>query len=274
MTDAEQLVNGLLETEDLDWSADPNDPDSKLPEFEFPHFIVGGHRRVGITQEEAVALEKAGLIYKDPEYSPRPDDPYYVDNYHDWPDVMDALDKLSQLREAEEPEKPLDWSPDPEAPNMSQAFDAAAEALAAQELRKEFKRAFRNAFQQPEIDECDYFLVTVRNWDTHVVPAFVHDPGPVPQNPEGFLPSDAPMYAELEEVYLDYVSGFQDYVEGKPETVERRHGFVYRTSAPGYLDSSEWGAADTEEEAMRELIDYYGDAFDDDDGGEEPDDEQ
>lgn len=91
----------------------------------------------------------------------------------------------------------------------------------------------------------------------YVIPADVVDPGPVPPKPDD---EEDPAYA----AYLEYLNEFSDYVENEPESVERRHGFVYRTSAPGYMDSSPWEAAETEDEAIQALIDGCDGAFDPD----------
>jgi hypothetical protein len=175
--------------------------------------------------------------------------------------VNDAENIVCKLLEGEE----IDWTPipgDPDMPNQG-TLDAATKAAQAAELRKEFARAFKGAFQQPEIEEADYFDVRTSHGDSFIVPAFVHDPGPVPAGPDTIDLMADEVQEAAQDAYQEYVDSFRDYRDeyayGDPESVERKHGFVYRTSAPGYMDSSPWCAAETEEEAMQDLIDNYGD---------------
>lgn len=53
-----------------------------------------------------------------------------------------------------------------------------------------------------------------------------------------------------------------DYMQNKPAevwTIERRKGWLYRLTASGYMDSTDWGIASTRREAYRELVSNYGD---------------
>lgn len=56
---------------------------------------------------------------------------------------------------------------------------------------------------------------------------------------------------------------FDLYVTGSirhpAEHVEQQTGWLARMQAPGYMDCTEWGAYDSEEEAMDALAEYYGD---------------
>jgi len=169
--------------------------------------------------------------------------------------VTEAEHIVSKLLETGED---VDWTPDPEDPDALTPAGAAdaVEQGQARDFRAEFHKAFKNAFQKPEIEACDYFVVTTDGHETWVVPAFVHDPGPVPSE-------DFDDYTPEYDAYHEYLNGFEDYIEGDALSVERHTGFVYRTSAPGYLDSSPWCAAASEEEAMQDLIDNYGSDFDD-----------
>lgn len=58
------------------------------------------------------------------------------------------------------------------------------------------------------------------------------------------------------------LAGFADYVEGEiynpDEPAIVQSGWLARMSAPGYQDCTDWGAYDTCEGAMRDLIDNYG----------------
>jgi hypothetical protein len=51
---------------------------------------------------------------------------------------------------------------------------------------------------------------------------------------------------------------FKDYVEGEPEEFTRLDpGIVYRLSAPGYLDCTDWNYAETMEEAKEQIESMY-----------------
>jgi squalene cyclase len=72
---------------------------------------------------------------------------------------------------------------------------------------------------------------------------------------------------EMDAVRRDLLQYTEAY---KPEhilSVELRHGFGTRMSAPGYLDCTEWSVFDTEAEAAAYLEEYYGD--EDEDGDED-----
>ena len=52
----------------------------------------------------------------------------------------------------------------------------------------------------------------------------------------------------------------RDYLEGNwVFSVEERVGYGARLSAPGYLDCTDWGVFDTEQEAKEYLEETYGD---------------
>ena len=57
---------------------------------------------------------------------------------------------------------------------------------------------------------------------------------------------------------------FTDMYTGEIESHEVVDGYGARLSAPGYLDCTDWNVFDTEEEAIKDLIDNFGDM----DGGE------
>ena len=125
-------------------------------------------------------------------------------------------------------------SADPDDINPQRYLDAVAATAGPLALHARLEAAFRGSFMQPEYYYSDFHSVETRE-GTFIVPSDVvdsEDPG-------------------------DYA----DYVEGEiTEISERREGWVYRTSASGYMDASEWDAADSEEEAIEALIDNYGDS--------------
>jgi hypothetical protein len=66
---------------------------------------------------------------------------------------------------------------------------------------------------------------------------------------------------------VNSVADLAEYVEGEisdsvPPPVKT--GWLFRLSAPGYLDCTDWSVADSEEEARAELEEMYG-PFDSDD---------
>ena len=59
---------------------------------------------------------------------------------------------------------------------------------------------------------------------------------------------------------------FADYIEGKPASFERHEGWAARYSANGYMDRTEWcGVYATEEEAIAQCKETFGDDEEDDD---------
>lgn len=64
--------------------------------------------------------------------------------------------------------------------------------------------------------------------------------------------------SEAEELAIDYYDGHQIF------SVELAEGYGARTSAPGYLDCTEWSVFDTLEAAREYLNEYYPDDSEDD----------
>ena len=123
--------------------------------------------------------------------------------------------------------------------------NAAQSVVARKELLARYRAAFQDTFMSPDLYLGDYREVSTRQHETSVIPVDVEN-------------SDDP-------------DDYADYVEGAPNEVsEVRTGWLYRVSASGYMDTSDWGVADTEEEAIEALIEYFGDNADAD--APEPDD--
>jgi hypothetical protein len=54
------------------------------------------------------------------------------------------------------------------------------------------------------------------------------------------------------------LSDFRDFVEGKPHSFTRLDaGIIFRLSASGYLDCTEWSYAETLEEAKEQIESLY-----------------
>lgn len=102
------------------------------------------------------------------------------------------------------------------------------------------------SFMQREIYAGDYFRVNTSH-GTEFVPADV-----VGNKPDNV-----------------HVSELRDYLSGKPddedETIEVETGWLARMSAPGYLDCTDWGAYETEQDAEDALTEMFGDDEDDSD---------
>lgn len=103
------------------------------------------------------------------------------------------------------------------------------------------------SFMQPEIWQDSYYTVET-NCGTEIVPVDVCGT----LSPCGHI--------EDEDVCRDCLRDhFGDYIEGREiYSAELKTGWLYRLSAPGYLDCTDTGSADTESEAIAELLDMYG----------------
>lgn len=62
-----------------------------------------------------------------------------------------------------------------------------------------------------------------------------------------------------------FVASVQNYVPGVVLDAEPCDGYLWRLSAPGYLDATEWSAADSLQEAIGDCLGMYGDSFDESD---------
>jgi hypothetical protein len=84
-------------------------------------------------------------------------------------------------------------------------------------------------FMKPEIYEGDFYAVETSHgtW---------------------FVPDDCVGTA------IQDVMEFESYVEGIPQSYEKKHGFGARLSASGYMDCTEWNVLDSEEEAVSYLL--------------------
>lgn len=89
------------------------------------------------------------------------------------------------------------------------------------------RAAFDGQFMQPECWHASFTEVETTH-GTEIVPDDVCN---------GNLPQD-----------------FADYCEGKPVTIERKTGLLYRLSAPGYTDCTETSYAFTRQEAFSALM--------------------
>jgi len=105
------------------------------------------------------------------------------------------------------------------------------------------------SFMKPEIWQEQYYEVET-TCGTEIVPVDVC----------GIL--DASELSEDDydsRVWSDLLAAhFGDYCEGIPYNAELKTGWLYRLSAPGYMDRTETGSVDTESEAVEALLEMWG----------------
>jgi hypothetical protein len=110
---------------------------------------------------------------------------------------------------------------------------------------------FAGQFMQPFIDEQDYAEVETSD-GTFFLPESVC--GAFGVAFQGLVDAEDRVWATL-------VDMLKPYVEAPPRvwlSIERKHGFVCRMSAAGYMDCTDWSAFDTRQEAWDHLVEQYG----------------
>ena len=105
------------------------------------------------------------------------------------------------------------------------------------------------SFMQPEIWQENYYEIETTH-GTEIVPVEVC----------GILDVSELTDEDYEShVWQDLLrEWFGDYCEGEPLNAELKIGWLYRLSAPGYMDCTDTGSAETEEEAIECLLNTYG----------------
>ena len=76
------------------------------------------------------------------------------------------------------------------------------------------------------------------------------------------IPLSASGMVDSLEDLRDYYSG--EVMDEDSVSLEVQEGWLYRLSAPGYMDCTEWSVADTKQEAKDSLNEMYGDDEDED----------
>lgn len=99
------------------------------------------------------------------------------------------------------------------------------------------------SFMQPEIWQ-DRFYTLQTNVGTETVPVDVC--GILEEADDEWTPE------ELSDHFGDYIEGTKIY------SCELSSGWLYRLSAPGFLDCTETGSAETEHEAIETILEMYG----------------
>ena len=104
------------------------------------------------------------------------------------------------------------------------------------------------SFMKPQFDTAEYWEIET-NHGTEIVPCDVQD-----------WDGKFPVRKNEVDCFHDY---FLPYLEGNEiESAERKRGILWRLSAPGYLDCTEWNAAETIESAVADCLGLFGDTFD------------
>lgn len=98
------------------------------------------------------------------------------------------------------------------------------------------------SFMKPEIWQEQHYLVET-SCGTEIIPVSVC--GIIDESDEEWTEK------ELE-------AHFGDYCYGEIYSAELSSGWLYRLSAPGYLDCTDTGSAESEAEAIREIFDTWG----------------
>ncbi len=71
---------------------------------------------------------------------------------------------------------------------------------------------------------------------------------------------------ESDELLAEFVNQFADYLSGKRiYSAERVDGYLWRLSAPGYMDCTEWTRGESVADCVAECMAMYGDEFDEED---------
>ena len=106
------------------------------------------------------------------------------------------------------------------------------------------------SFLQPQIVETAYWAIETP-MGTEFIPADVAD-----------FDGD-PWDESAEAARPEFVDVFRDYLESDDiQSAERVDGFLWRLSAPGYFDCTDWSPAASVTEAIRDMLGMYGDGFD------------
>lgn len=105
------------------------------------------------------------------------------------------------------------------------------------------------SFMKPEIWQCQYYEVETTH-GTEIVPVEVCGVLDCSELSEDDY--DSHVWPDL------LIEHFGDYIEGEPHNAELKTGWLYRLSAPGYMDCTDTGSADTESEAIEALLETWG----------------
>lgn len=98
------------------------------------------------------------------------------------------------------------------------------------------------SFMCPEIWQESYYTVETKH-GTEIVPVDVC--GILEETDDEWTDE------ELQDHFRDYIEGGEVY------SAELSEGWLYRLSAPGYMDCTDTGSAATEQEAIEALLDLY-----------------
>lgn len=122
--------------------------------------------------------------------------------------------------------------------------------MTIEKLRQEVQNAYADSFMKPDISRGDYLEIDGDNGIVTVPMETV----------ETTIELDHDIEWDYEDMGLDQmeeVAGiYQNCVAGhaEPHSVEIKNGYIYRLSANGYMDSTDYHTAETEEEALKNLL--------------------
>lgn len=118
----------------------------------------------------------------------------------------------------------------------------------AQSFQNQVKEAYKGSFMQPEIKQAKCFVVDGDQGGIFVDSVDIRGV------------SDIEGVVDVEDIDFEdqkiFESTYEDHFVGGSfiYSVEVREGFMYRLSASGYMDCTDWSFAKTEEEALQELL--------------------
>lgn len=117
-----------------------------------------------------------------------------------------------------------------------------------QALRNEVNSAFKDSFMKPEVFQSEYVEIDGEHGTIFI---------PISDISVSLDAGEESEYEDLSQDDMESVAqAYQNHFAGnaEPYSVAVRSGFMYRLSALGYMDCTEYSASDSEEEALQELL--------------------
>lgn len=120
--------------------------------------------------------------------------------------------------------------------------------MTADSLVNEVNSAYQESFMKPEMFEGEYVKI---DGDNGIIIIPIEH---ISISLDNGVESE---YEELSEDDMESVAqAYQDYFEGnsEPFSVSVGSGYIYRLSASGYMDSTDYSVADSKEEALKAFL--------------------
>lgn len=120
--------------------------------------------------------------------------------------------------------------------------------MTADSLVNEVNSAYQESFMKPEIFEGEYVKI---DGDNGIIIIPIEH---ISISLDNGVESE---YEELSEDDMESVAqAYQDHFEGnaEPFSVSVGSGYIYRLSASGYMDSTDYSVADSKEEALKAFL--------------------